>query len=69
MPFDPAKPADHSEIKSQELRDQLTALRAESARSIGNLAPLDFDPSDPPTFEDVQAIIGKVDALIALLRG
>ena len=28
MPFDPAKPADHSDLSSQEVRDQLNALKA-----------------------------------------
>jgi hypothetical protein len=28
MPFDPAKPADHSDLDSQVMRDQLTALKA-----------------------------------------
>ena len=68
MAFDPTKPVDHSEIRAQELRDQFNGLQADTAKNIGNLAPLFLEINNPPTTEDVQAIADKLDQLIAALR-
>lgn len=81
MPFDPAKPATSSPLSSAEMRDQLNALNADKA-SQGDLAAaiggtannmnavgnLEVVISDPPQQFEVQAIVDKMNELLAALR-
>jgi len=69
MAFDPTKPADHSPIVAQELRDQLNALRAESAKSIDTFGDPEFEFSDPPTYNDLRAIGDTLIDLVKRLKG
>ena len=68
MAFDPTKPADHSEIKAQELRDQMMALKTHVGERIEQTVPLlNMELSHPPTQAELQALADKVDEIISQL--
>ncbi len=85
MAFDPTKPANNSTLSSQEMRDQLNALKALSDSQQTQITALqlaldgkvnkagmgEFDPgfSDPPTLADVQNIQTVINDMINALNG
>jgi hypothetical protein len=84
MAFDSSKPANNSPIVSQELRDQLNALKDLIDAQAAQIASLqsalntraarptmgEFDPgfSDPPTFQDLQNVQAVINDLITQLE-
>ena len=84
MPFDPAKPANNSQMSSAEMRNQFNALKAlidvqgaqiaalESALNTRAARPTmgEFDPgfSDPPSFTDLLNIQDVINDLVSQLE-
>ena len=83
MPFDPSLPAANAPIVSNELRNQFNGLNdliaqrttldeVNDAIATGSAAPITVAPlnlavANPPTQAQVQAIVTKLNALIAAL--
>ncbi len=73
MPFDPTKPANNSDLSSQEIRNQLNALNdrilsletsiANTAQNP-NLSTLSIALSDPPTRAEVQQMLDFLNTLL-----
>ena len=73
MPFDPTKPANNSDLSSQEIRNQLNALNdrivaleasiANTAQNP-NLSTLNLSLSDPPTRAEVQQMLDFLNTLL-----
>lgn len=75
MPFDPTKPAASTPLSSAEMRAQLNALNdaiaaaeAGSAVNPASVAPLDFEPADPPSIGEIWLLLNKINELIAALK-
>ena len=81
MPFDPAKPAPNSPLSSAEMRDQLNALNGDkasqtqlanaisgTANNMNAVGDLEVVISSPPQQGEVQAIVDKINELLAALR-
>ena len=84
MPFDPAKPANNSQLAATEMRSQLTSLNSDiqtratqgqlageiggTSANSNGVGNLSLGVSDPPTQGEVQAIADKLDELINALR-
>ena len=81
MPFDPSLPGDHSPLISAEMRGQLNARDADkashtevagaiagTANNMNAVGDLSVSLSNPPQQWEVQAIVDKMNELLAALR-
>ena len=73
--YNPALPADNSEIVAGELRDQFAGLSAAIDDAVTGCAvtpsgvdPLNLIVSNPPTQGEMQAIANKLDEMLASLK-
>jgi hypothetical protein len=71
MAYDPTKPVEDSPLDAAEMRNQLQGLKIlidAKATGIGAVQPLNITLSDPVSTDEVQAILDKLNEVIAALK-